>query len=201
MKPEALKEKVIRYIAAQTIVTDENFINDREVFDILAQARSTVLTDRLEKKKRISPKNLLTFKVAYDADIQYSNQYKVFPIPNFIQDKIMLVGNKGFECEYTQNRTEIEIKNKQRLWPKTRYLVKGYELQIWNPNFAVDIWINGLVYDPMLIPTFNPDYEEYPFDDSLIDLLMQECFNVYYSKIIQTPVDVTPDSINTPKVA
>jgi hypothetical protein len=199
MKPEALKEKVIRYIAAQTIVTDENFINDEEVFDIISQCRAAILSAKLDAKQRIAPKNMLTFKVKYDASIQYSTQYKVFPIPNFIQDKIMLVGNEGFKVQYTQNRSEVEITNKQGLWAKTRYLVKGNELQVWNPNVSVDIWINGLVLNPMLIPTFNPDYEEYPLDDSLIDVLMQECFAVYYSKIVQTPIDIISDSQNTPK--
>ena len=66
-------------------------------------------------------------------------------------------------------------------------------------NGVGTILTNYIPVDPMQVPTFNFDYDEYPIDEALLNTIFDMMFATYQSKIANTPKDTKSDSQDTTK--
>jgi hypothetical protein len=78
------------------------------------------------------------------------------------------------------------------------YYKEGEYLKVDN-NGVPTILTNYIPVDPMEVPTFNFDYDEYPIDSALVNTIFDVMFATYQSKTSGTPKDIKSDSQDTTK--
>jgi len=78
------------------------------------------------------------------------------------------------------------------------FLTDGSRVKI-NNNAIKKAVFNYIPVNPLLDPTFNYDYDDYPVDESIINDVLDYMFKTYQSKTAQTPLDTVSDSKETVK--
>jgi hypothetical protein len=78
------------------------------------------------------------------------------------------------------------------------YYKEGEYLKVDN-NGVPTILTNYIPVDPMKVPTFNFDYDEYPIDEALVNTIFDVMFATYQSKVQGKPKDTVSDSQDTTK--
>jgi hypothetical protein len=76
------------------------------------------------------------------------------------------------------------------------YLTDRGRLKI-NNNSISTIMANYIPVNPLLDPTFNYDYDDYPVDESMINDILDFMFKTYQSKTAKVPLDTVSDSKET----
>jgi hypothetical protein len=78
------------------------------------------------------------------------------------------------------------------------YYKEGDYLKVDNDGVGT-ILTNYVPVNPMKVPTFNFEYDEYPIDDALVNTIFDIMFATYQSKTSGTPKDTISDSQDTTK--
>lgn len=197
MRIDEIKEAAIRYLLEKTIITDENDVNDSETLERVHVSRANVLTKLIVGGVRVSPNNFQEFILPYESDIQYSDDYKVFNTPRFINGMIDYVGNSSDNNKITivTNISDIKDTISKRIPPKTRGVLIGNEFRVYNPNWMSGLNFYALLENPMDSGNYNADLDEYPLDASLMPALFEDMFKTYYQYVVGKKADKINDNV------
>jgi hypothetical protein len=80
----------------------------------------------------------------------------------------------------------------------TLYYKEENHLKVDN-NSVETILTNYIPVNPMQVPTYNFEYDEFPMDEALMNTVLETMFQTYQSKTSQTPKDTVSDSQDTVK--
>lgn len=192
-------DAAIQYVEANNIVTDETMLRRAQILRVFNASKSKVLSDFKLKGYEISGGNYL--KSVIDKSIyEQGGKYNYFEVAPAVMNEYEYVGGIDGCSRFRENLTISQFQNTVNCQvPKiTMYYKEGEYLKIDN-NGIPTILTNYIPIDPMKVPTFNYDYDEYPVDEALLNTIFDVMFATYQSKVQGKPKDTISDSQDTVK--
>ncbi len=198
MKSDKLIDTIIRYIEQKGIITDESFLRRGQLFELFGVNLASVIKKMNKAGDTISNKNML--RSALERDIyEQGGKFSYFSLSSAVMNKYDMYSEDGCK-RFRQCQTEADFNNtiNQQVPSIPLYLTQGSRIKI-NNNAITKAVFDYIPVNPLLDPTFNYDYDDYPVDESLINDVLDFMFKVYQSKTSQVPLDTTSDSKETAK--
>lgn len=155
--------------------------------------------------KFLNADNYLPSTLTYDASIQDTGApyviFEVEPAINLdsITNGFLFCGDKltgqTFIPLMTPNDYWVNSQAKNIQPDEVYYCVTGKRMQVW-PNTIREIYLNYLPVDPMNVPTFNPETDNYPVGEDVWAIM--KALAVYeLTPPSLRPADLTKDSAPT----
>lgn len=163
------------------ISPDSRFAN-KFLDRVIDTARAFVIRDQYAKFKRIDPAWMQTYIPEYSAGYQDGNlcfvSYQVPPVIAFdgVQDGHGYIGGVKLNIAFRQcnDRGQFAMMKNDRVMNPTSgrfpiVLFEGNIMEIYSRVLITDPPQMSAVFSkPTEIPTFNPQYDDYPIEESLI---------------------------------
>lgn len=205
---EITEQAIIRGTALFTdeIRTDQGFWEQA-----INQARAEVIAVVYKKEKRIHPAWLSFYRPAYSAAEQEDDCYvKFFVLPAIKLD----VNNDGYRYigSQTQNyalrrvnsRGELATFNQHRITRissrKPAVLVEDGTLKVYGNPDLQEIEVSFIAANPMDVPTFNKEVDDYPISEELIPMVLDRIFKSDTVNIFNKVPDTVSNSSDTPQI-
>lgn len=192
-------DAAIQYVEANNIVTDETMLRRASLLRMFNASKSKVLSDFKIKGYEITGGNYLK-SVIDKAVYEQGGKYNYFEVSPAVMNEYEYVGGLDGCSRFRENLTISQFQNtiNQQVPKITMYFKEGEYLKVDN-NGIPTILTNYIPIDPMKVPTFNFDYDEYPVDEALLNSIFNEMFATYQSKVHGKPKDTISDSQDTTK--
>jgi hypothetical protein len=196
MKSDKLIDTIIRYIEQKGIVTDESFLRRGQLFELFGVNMASVIKIRTDKGDRISGKNYLRSVVERDT-YEQGSKFSYFTLAPAIMNKYDMFSEDGCK-QFRQCQTEADLNNTVNCQVPSipLFLTDGSRVKIKN-NAIKRAMLQYIPVNPLLDPTFNYDYDEYPVDESIVNDILDFMFKTYQSKTAKQPLDTVSDSKET----
>lgn len=203
-----IADQIIRNVQGG-IRTDETKFSPPYLFDLIHQARSTVIKNRFTKERRIQSVWTQQYIPDFIPELQDSNCIVKFSVPAPIPldnqtDGFIYIGEINNNCAYRKatSRGEIANYNKHRATRNNKGVVMNGNikvlysdgiLEVYGNPLLKEIRIDGIFMNPTLIPTYNIHLSEYPIDDASLQemkiIILKNITNIE----ARTPSDKTQD--------
>jgi hypothetical protein len=192
-------DAIIAYIEQKGIVVDETLLRRAQLLDLFNNSKAKVLSDFRIKGYELTGKNYLK-SVIDKAVYEQGSSFNYFTVAPAIMNEYEYVGGIDGCSRFRENLTISQFQNtvNQQVPKITMYYKENNYLKVDN-NGVGTILTNYIPVDPMQVPTFNFDYDEYPIDEALLNTIFDMMFATYQSKIANTPKDTKSDSQDTTK--
>ena len=192
-------DAAIQYVEANNIVTDETMLRRASLLRMFNASKSKVLSDFKIKGYEITGGNYLK-SVIDKAVYEQGGKFNYFEVAPAVMNEYEYVGGIDGCSRFRENLTIRQVQNTINCQvPKvTMYYKEGEYLKVDN-NGIPTILTNYIPIDPMKVPTFNFDYDEYPVDEALLNTIFDTMFATYQSKVQGKPKDTVSDSQDTTK--
>ena len=199
MKSDKLIDTIIKYIEQKGIVVDESFLRRGQLFELFGLNAAKHIVFLQQNKIRISNKNYLKSVVEKDS-YEQGGKFNYFTLSPAIANCYEYVGSEDYCNRFRECLTPSQFQSTVNVQVPSipLYFTDGGKIKI-NNNGINTILVNYIPVNPLLDPTFNYDYDDYPIDESLIDDILELMFKTYQSKISQSVLDTASDSKETPK--
>jgi len=199
MKCDQIIDAIIVYMERNNIVTDETLLRRQQLIDLFCAARARVLSEFKIKGYPITGKNYL--KSVIDKTIfEQGGAFNYFDVKPAVMNEYEYVGGTDGCSRYRENLTISQYQNtiNQQVPKITMYYKEGDMLKVDN-NQIETILTNYIPVNPVQVPTFNYELDEFSVDDALLDTVFNEMFETYQKKVADVPKDTVSDSQDTIK--
>jgi hypothetical protein len=192
-------DAAIIYVERNNIATDETLLRRAQILDLFNASKAKVLGDFRIKGYELTGKNYLK-SVIDKSTYEQGGKYNYFEVAPAIMNEYEYVGGTNGCSRFRENVTISQFQNtiNQQVPSITQYYKEGEYLKVDN-NGVGTILTNYVPVNPMKVPTFNFEYDEYPIDDALVNTIFDMMFATYQSKTSGTPKDTISDSQDTTK--
>jgi hypothetical protein len=192
-------DAAIIYVERNNIATDETLLRRAQILDLFNASKAKVLGDFRIKGYELTGKNYLK-SVIDKSTYEQGGKYNYFEVAPAIMNEYEYVGGTNGCSRFRENVTISQFQNtiNQQVPSITQYYKEGDYLKVDN-NGVGTILTNYVPVNPMKVPTFNFEYDEYPIDDALVNTIFDMMFATYQSKTSGTPKDTISDSQDTTK--
>lgn len=200
MKGDQIIDTIIRYIERKGIVTDESFLRRAQLFNLFNQVKSDVLGQFMVQRVEITGGNYWEATIDRAEYEQASTRFSYFEVPKVVMNSYEYVGGTDGCSRFRENLTRSDFQNtvSQQVPQETEYMKINNHLMVNNSALPA-ILVNVIPVNPMDWANFNFDYDEYPIDESLINVVCDRMFASYQSKNAPAPLDTVSDSKETTK--
>jgi hypothetical protein len=201
MKSDQIIDAIIVYIERNNIVTDETFFRRQQLLDLFCAARARVLSQFMIQRVGITGKNYLK-SVVDKTNYELGGTFNYFEVESAVMNEYEYVGGTDGCSRYRENLTISQYQNtiNQQVPKITMYYKEASMLKVDN-NQVETILLNYIPVNPVQVPTFNYELDEFPVDDAMLDIVFNEMFETYQKKVIEAPKDTVSDSQDTIKSA
>ena len=201
MKSDQIIDAIIVYIERNNIVTDETFFRRQQLLDLFCAARARVLSQFMIQRVGITGKNYLK-SVVDKTNYELGGTFNYFEVESAVMNEYEYVGGTDGCSRYRENLTISQYQNtiNQQVPKITMYYKEASMLKVDN-NQVETILVNYIPVNPVNVPTFNYELDEFPVDDAMLDIVFNEMFETYQKKVIEAPKDTVSDSQDTIKSA
>lgn len=199
MKADKIIDNIIQYIEQKGIVVDETMLRRVQLFDIFCSSRAKVLSDFKIKGYEISGANYM--KSVIDAS-QYEKggKFNYFEVAPAVMNEYEYFGgvdgcSRFRECltiSQFQSTINCQVPSIPLYYKEPPYLKL-------DNNLVETGLLNYIPVNPMEVPTYNFEYDEFPMDEALMNTVLDTMFQTYQSKTTQTAKDTISDSQDTTK--
>lgn len=194
-------DAAIQYVEANNIVTDETMLRRAQLLRLFNASKSKVLSDFIVQglEGEITGSNYLD-SVIYKTAYNEGGMYNYFEVAPAIMNGYNYVGSVDGCLRYREMMTKAQEQNtiNDQVPSITRYRKGDQYLMVKNSSVD-EILASYIPVDPMKVPTFNFDYDQYPVDEALINKIFDAMFATYQSKVQGKPKDTISDSQDTVK--
>lgn len=200
MKGDQIIDTIIRYVERKGILTDESFLRRAQLFNLFNQVKADVLSQFMAQNIEITGGNYWEAIVDRAEYEQNSTRFSYFEVPKVVMNSYEYVGGTDRCSRFRENLTLSDFQNtvSQQVPKQTEYLKVNNHLMIDNSALSA-ILVNAIPVNPMDWENFNFEYDEYPIDEALINVVCDRMFQSYQSKSTQAPIDTVSDSKDTTK--
>ncbi len=198
-----VRENITRAVAA-ALETDENRYEADYIDGIADQYRALVIKEIWRVDKRINSIWTQQFFAEYSADLQDNENFVRFACPPTIsidkkRDGFFFVGSiDGIEAyRKVESRATLSNANNHRITKLNNRVIKalwsdGY-WEIYGAPLIKDLRVDGIFSKPTDVPTFNPEFDDYPVDDNTL-VVMKRMIREEMGVMAATPLDTISDS-------
>ena len=189
------------------IFTDEQKLDRDYIYALIHKGRARAIFDAFVKTKRISTSWLQQDILDYDADIQLSEDYVIFGCSQTIsldnvRDGLVYVGTIDGNCQYRKlnGRSELAMYSGHRYIKgddNIRYIYSDGYLEFYGNTELQEVRVDGIFSNPLLLKSFNKDYDNYPISPDLLPTIQEIIFKVDGQFVIGKPIDSKSDSADT----
>jgi len=199
MKADKIIDNIIQYIEQKGIVTDETLLRRVQLFDIFCASRAKVLSDFKIKGYPISGANYMKSVIDNEA-FEQGGKFNYFEVAPAVMNEYEYVGGIDGCSRFRENLTISQFQStiNQQVPPITLYYKEENHIKVDN-NSIETVLMNYIPVNPMQVPTYNFEYDEFPMDEALMNTVLTVMFQDYQSKTSQTPKDTVSDSQDTTK--
>jgi len=199
MKADKIIDNIIQYIEQKGIVTDETLLRRVQLFDIFCASRAKVLSDFKIKGYEISGANYMKSVIDNEA-FEQGGKFNYFEVAPAVMNEYEYVGGIDGCSRFRENLTISQFQStiNQQVPPITLYYKEENHIKVDN-NSVETVLMNYIPVNPMQVPTYNFEYDEFPMDEALMNTVLTVMFQDYQSKTSQTPKDTVSDSQDTTK--
>lgn len=199
MKADQIIDTIIRYVEQKGIVTDETFLRRRQLLVLFGNSRAKVIYEMIRAGEEVSDNNYIT-SVLTNIEYNTTGNFSYFNIPNSVNGDYSFIGSEDGCNRFRECSTIAEFQSTLHCQVPyiARYYLENEYLKI-NQKAVKRVRVNYIPSNPLQVTTWNYELDEYPVDESLIDVICQEMFAAYQSKTSQTPLDVVEDGKETIK--
>lgn len=192
-------DAAIIYVERNNIATDETLLRRAQILDLFNASKAKVLGDFRIKGYELTGKNYLK-SVIDKSTYEQGGKYNYFEVAPAIMNEYEYVGGTNGCSRFRENVTISQFQNtiNCQVPSITMYYKEGDYLKVDNDGVGT-ILTNYVPVNPMKVPTFNFEYDEYPIDDALVNTIFDMMFATYQSKTSGTPKDTISDSQDTTK--
>lgn len=200
MKGDQIIDTIIRYVERKGIVTDESFLRRAQLFDLFNQVKADVLSQFMVKGIEITGGNYWEAVIDRAEYEQASTSFSYFEVPKVVMNSYEYVGGTDGCSQFRENLTRADFRNtvSQQVPKITEYMKINNHLMVDNSTLPA-ILVNAIPVNPMDWANYNFEFDEYPIDEALINVVCDRMFQSYQSKAAQAPNDTVSDSKETPK--
>ena len=201
MTCKEILEAGIQYIEANNIVTDETMLRRAQFLSAFNASKSKVLSDFIAQglEAEITGSNYLDsylYKVVYEQ----GGKYNYFEVAPAVMNGYNYVGGIDGCSRFREMATKAQEQSTLNdQVPSITTYRKGDQYLMVKNNGVNEILASYIPVDPMKVPTFNFDYDQYPVDEALLNSIFNEMFATYQSKVQGKPKDTVSDSQDTTK--
>jgi hypothetical protein len=199
MRCDQIIDAIIIYIERNNIVTDETFLRRQQLMDLFCSARARVLSQFMIQRVGVTGKNYL--KSVIDKTVyEQGGTFNYFEVQSAVMNEYEYVGGIDGCSRFRENLTISQYQNSinKQVPSITLYYKEDTMLKVDN-NQVETILVNYIPVNPVNVPTFNYELDEFPLDDAMIDIVFNEMFETYQKKVIESPKDTVSDSQDTIK--
>jgi len=196
-----IREQIIRYALGKGIVTDEQEVNYEALDKDIVVAYNKIGSTIIGARRKLSSAWYLSTRVDYDRDIQIApNSYSMYLVPQAIGGIYAYFrgadGTTGGRIVQTEAEYRSGITN--HIPQANRGYILNGVLMVNNP-LSRNIALNAPFVNPLELPDFNAEYDNWPMDtDSVLDLISM-LGQAFYQYVAQNPLDTKSDSTETTK--
>ena len=200
MRGDQIIDTIIRYVERKGIVTDESFLRRGQLFDLFNQVKADVLSQFMVQGVEITGGNYWEAIIDRAEYEQASTAFTYFDVPKVVMNSYEYVGGTDGCSQFRENLTRSDYRNtvSQQVPRQTEYMKINNYLQVENSTLPA-IMVNAIPVNPLDWANYNFEFDEYPIDEALINVVCDRMFQSYQSKAAQTPVDTNSDSKETTK--
>lgn len=192
--------------------TEESKFTLPYLYQVIHEAKSTVLRTDFIKTKRIQAVWALPFYPDYDSLIQDDPCVVKIVLPSTPieldskNDGLLYVGERNGLCAFRKVNSQSELANinshfrgKQKditLGGVIRYVLIENVLTFYGDPNLKNILINYIPQNPQLLPTYNLEQDFYPIDDSNLASLKAIVLQTVTGFEAKTPQDLKMDMVD-----
>ncbi len=200
MRGDQIIDTIIRYVERKGIVTDESFLRRGQLFDLFNQVKADVLSQFMVQGVQITGGNYWEAIIDRAEYEQSSTKFTYFDVPKVVMNSYEYVGGTDGCSQFRENLTRSDYRNtvSQQVPRQTEYMKINNHLQVDNSTLPA-IMVNAIPVNPLDWDNYNFEFDEYPIDEALINVVCDRMFASYQSKGVQTPVDTLSDSKESTK--
>jgi len=198
-------ERFVR-LASAGIQTDESRWDEPYVQNLVDTCRATAIQSIYVKTKIIHPNWVQELNLEFSEDLQEDNCFQRFECPMFLSldgstQGLMFVGSQRNNCTIpvVRTRAELGIYQNNRVTANRMMGLYVYPyLDIYQKGIILEqVRVGGVFQYPFQLPTYNKMIDEYPVTTDVLEI-MEEIWVSKLKVIMATPLDVLPDSKETP---
>jgi hypothetical protein len=198
-------ERFVR-LASAGIQTDESRWDEPYVQNLVDTCRATAIQSIYVKTKIIHPNWVQELNLEFSEDLQEDNCFQRFECPMFLSldgstQGLMFVGSQRNNCTIpvVRTRAELGIYQNNRVTANRMMGLYVYPyLDIYQKGIMLEqVRVSGVFQYPFQLPTYNKMIDEYPVTTDVLEI-MEEIWVSKLKVIMATPLDVLPDSKETP---
>lgn len=199
MKSKQIIDSIIQYVEQKGIVLDETLLRRAQLFDLFNVSKAKLLSDYIYNDKQVSDTNYLE-SVIDRIEYEEGSPYSYFEIANSIMGYVDYVGGTDGCSRFREMDSIMQEQSTVNLQVPsiTTYRRKNNFLAVKN-NGVGTILVSYIPVNPMEVPTFNFDMDDYPVDAALLNTIFDVMFATYQSKTQQSAKDTVSDSQDTVK--
>jgi hypothetical protein len=200
MKADQIIDAIIIYMEQNGIVTDETLIRRKQLLDLFCATRAKVLSDFMINGINPTGKNYLRQDIERSDFDKNNLKYSYFEIPAAVMNAYDYVGGSDGCSQFREATTFMDFKNtvSEQVPRAIEYFTENEYLKV-DESQLPSIMVTYIPSNPINVPTFNYEIDEFPLDDALLNVVMEMMFATYQSKKSQVPNDTVSDSNNTIK--
>lgn len=200
MRGDQIIDTIIRYVERKGIVTDESFLRRGQLFDLFNQVKADVLSQFMVQGVQITGGNYWEAIIDRAEYEQSSTKFTYFDVPKVVMNSYEYVGGTDGCSQFRENLTRSDYRNtvSQQVPRQTEYMKINNHLQVDNSTLPA-IMVNAIPVNPLDWDNYNFEFDEYPIDEALINVVCDKMFASYQSKGVQAPVDTLSDSKESTK--
>jgi hypothetical protein len=184
--------------------TVESKFSNEYIYSLIHAYRANVLRAQFSKSKRIHPLWTQQFYPEYSADLQDDVCAVKFQIPASIimneqTNGYLYIGEVAGNCAYKQlnSRAELSTYNQHRVSKQgVRIIYSDGTLEVYGNIEMKTLRVDGVFANPAEIPTFNPDFDNYPMDNESINQMKDIIVKAQLGKEAQTPADFKQNQLD-----
>ena len=168
------------------VISDENRLDGQYIVSLMESARAQIAKEVYQKNnKRLNPVFYQKYYPTYSEQLQEAKTYVKFSCPEVLtldsnSDGLRYIGTTDCSVAFRRiwSRSMLSTINKHQVMSVkgNRYTAALYDgsaqmMEIYGNAEIEEIMIEALFANPHDIPTWNADYDPYPFPDDLLPLM------------------------------
>jgi len=186
------------------IVTDETRFEDQYLYKIINSYRNQLLRQVYQKDKRIAAAAYQRYYPTYEKDLQSSTCFRLFRCPLIISfdersDGLRYVGSLDYNNNFRRHQSRATLssvtKNKYLDVNSGRFISFLYNgndklIEVYGIPLVEEILVEGIFTNPLDIPTYNVEQDNYPISEDLLPMLFEIIFKSVTATEANTPTDL-----------
>jgi len=199
MKVREVIQTIIIYLEQKGVNSDEQVLRRLELLDKFNTVRAKFISDMMIKSEKGVPTQISNqnYNTTFQDKQVFSGRLKAsyFDLLDTVMGRISYVGSADGVCRFNEFLTigEFQSTVKNQIPDEIGYLRYNGMLAV-DSQSVTEVMTTAVFVNPYKLPTFNPNYDQYPIDEALIPQLCEALYQTYFAKIAQIKPDVTPDS-------